>query len=160
MKYSFTYLLLLGLFFAKAQNPLSSFEPLMGKVWKAEGKWGDGSEFRQEVTFKYDLNESIVIADSKGFINQEQTKFGNRNHGVRKYDKASGEVLFWEFDAFGGLTEGTVTFQDGTIIYTYSYSGTELSDTWKKVDDNTYNFVVANAKNPEEKYLEAKFVAQ
>ncbi|MCB0642124.1 MAG: hypothetical protein KDC44_10810, partial [Phaeodactylibacter sp.] len=68
------------------QNPLAFFEPLMGHTWVADGSWGDGSAFRQEVEFEYALEGMIVLAHSKGFTNEAQNAYGPRNHGIRKYD--------------------------------------------------------------------------
>ena len=127
-------------------HPLSAFENLIDKTWKASGKWGDGSKFQQEITFQYSLNKSIVIASSIGFIDQEQTKLGPRNHGIRQYDKASNSIKFWEFDVFGGLTYGTVIIEEKNILYQYEYGGTLVTDLWEYVDDNTYHFKVGIRK--------------
>ena len=32
------------------ENKLAMFDNLVGKVWKADGEWGDGSKFKQEIT--------------------------------------------------------------------------------------------------------------
>lgn len=143
-----------------AQNKeLAVFNPLVGKVWKAEGNWGDGSKFKQEIIFSFDLNHTIVIAESKGFTNQEQTEFGSRNHGIRKYNKEKEIIEFWEFDVFGGLTTGTVVQKDKNIIYTYQYGTSTVTDMWQYVDDHTYIYKVGSYENGEWKqvYLETKF---
>lgn len=68
----------------KAQaNPLTIFKSLENYIWTAEGKWGDGSTFKQEINLEFSLDNKIVKVESMGFINKEQTEFGLRNHGIR-----------------------------------------------------------------------------
>ncbi|GAA4274075.1 hypothetical protein U6A24_00950 [Aquimarina gracilis] len=144
------------------ESDLSIFENLTNKVWKAEGNWGDGSKFKQEIIFKFDLDSTIVIAKSKGFTNKEQTKYGPRNHGIRKYDVTSNTIKFWEFDTFGGLTEGKVIVDDKNILYQYQYGESIVTDMWEFVDENTYNFKVGNYEDGTWKqvYLETQFKAK
>lgn len=135
--------LLLTIFPAESQkNSLSAFENLVGKTWQAAGKWGDGSAFKQETSFEYGLNKQIIVAKSSGFVNQEQTEFGERNHGIRKYDSESGKILFWEFDVFGGTTTGEVLLKENKLLYVYEYGGSLLVDVWEQVDDRTYTLKV------------------
>ncbi|MEM6720550.1 MAG: hypothetical protein AAF611_14580 [Bacteroidota bacterium] len=158
-------LLLLATFFSLtlsfAQNSkLAIFDNLVSKTWKAEGKWGDGSKFVQEITFTYSLNKTIVLAESIGFVDKAQTKLGPRNHGVRQFDTKTNTIKFWEFDIFGGLTEGTVVAEGKNIIYQYKYGNAVVTDMWEYVDDSTYNFKVGNYENGEWKqvYLSTQFV--
>ncbi len=146
-----------------AQNTeLSIFENLVGKTWKAEGKWGDGSKFMQEITFKYDLEKTIITARSKGFIDKEQTQMGDRNMGIRKFDSATKTIKFWEFDVFGGVTEGNVSVEGKNIIYQYKYGTSVVTDMWEYVDDSTYNFKVGTYEKGEWKqvFLNTQFVKQ
>ncbi|WP_081894429.1 VOC family protein [Muricauda sp. MAR_2010_75] len=155
-------LLFAGFFNLQAQkSELSVFEPLLGKTWKAEGTWGDGSKFKQETVFKYSLDSTLVLAESKGFTNQEQTAFGSRNHGIRKFDAESNSLTFWEFDVFGGVTTGTITTKGKDIIYTYDYGGSIVTDYWKYIDANTYGFTVGNYENGtwKQTYLQTQFKA-
>ena len=71
-------------------------------------------------------------------------------------------MRFWEFDVFGGVTEGTVEFEDKDIVYTYKYGESIVTDYWQYVDENTYNFTVGSRENGEwkQKYLETKFLAK
>ena len=121
---------------------LSEFDNLVTKTWKASGNWQDGSKFEQEVCMYYSLDSAIIIVNSKGFIDEEQTIFGLRNHGIRMYDKKADEIKFWEFDIFGGLTEGSVFAEGKNIVYQYSYGDTFLTEMWEYVDDSTYNFKI------------------
>jgi catechol 2,3-dioxygenase-like lactoylglutathione lyase family enzyme len=145
---------------AQENTKLSGFNNLIGKTWKAEGLWGDGSKFKQEITLKYALDSTIIITNSKGFINPEQTEYGNRNHGIRKYD-ATGKIIFWEFDVFGGVTKGTVKLEDKNILYEYEYGDSKVTDIWEYVDENTYNFKVGNYSDGKwsQVYLETQFIA-
>ena len=144
------------------ENRLSVFDNLIGKTWKAEGNWGDGSQFKQETTFRYSLDSTLVIAESKGFTNREQTEYGPRNHGIRKFDAQSNGIKFWEFDIFGGTTEGVVKIRDKDIVYTYSYGASTVTDYWEYVDENTYNFTVGSFKEGvwEQTYLKTQFISQ
>ncbi|MEL6483621.1 MAG: hypothetical protein AAFP96_02095, partial [Bacteroidota bacterium] len=86
------------------EKPLAIFEPLMAKEWSAEGKWGDGSLFKQELQVAYSLDSALVLVNSKGFTNQGRNEYGNRNHGVRRFDAKAKQLTFYEFDVFGGMT--------------------------------------------------------
>lgn len=156
-------LLTLGIFIqGQSQNSLSTFDNLIGKTWFAEGDWGNGTKFKQEITFQSDLDGTLVISNAKGYTNQEQTSYGPRNHGIRKFDKESNTIKFWEFDIFGGVTEGSVTMDNKDIRYTYSYGTSVVTDYWEYIDDNTYNFTVGNFENGQWKqvYLKTQFKAK
>ena len=143
-------------------SELMIFDNLIGKTWKAEGIWGDGSKFIQEVYFEYDLENTLVTAKSKGFIDKEQTKIGDRNLGIRKFDKESNTIKFWEFDVFGGVTEGKVFTEGKNIVYQYKYGTSVVTDMWEYVDSSTYNFKVGSYVDGKwnQIYLSTKFVEQ
>ena len=140
-------------------SKLSIFDNLVAKTWKAEGNWGDGSKFEQEIKFEYSLDSTVVITNAIGFVDKEQTKIGLRNHGIRQFDKQSENVKFWEFDVFGGLTKGIVFSEGENIIYQYEYGGTMVTDMWEYVDDSTYNFKVGSYEDGAWKqlYLDIRF---
>ncbi|KAA1244562.1 hypothetical protein [Aquimarina sp. RZ0] len=144
------------------ESNLSIFKNLVGKEWKAEGKWSDGSKFKQETIFTFDLNNTIIIAKSKGFIDKKQSKYGWRNHGIRKFDSKTKTIKFWEFDVFGGLTQGEVIINDKNMFYQYQYGESLVTDMWEYVDDYTYNFKVGNYRDGvwKELYLETQFKAE
>lgn len=145
---------------ALSQNSqLSMFDNLIDKTWKAVGKWGDGSKFVQEIEMKYSLDSTIVEVNSIGFVDEEQTKLGLRNRGIRQLNKELNKVKFWEFDVFGGLTEGIVLSEGKNILYQYEYGGSSVTDMWEYVDDSTYNFKVGDYKDGEWKqlYLSTQF---
>ncbi|WP_282056710.1 hypothetical protein [Maribacter luteus] len=153
------FILLISTVTYAQKSNLSMFNNLVGKSWKASGTWGDGNKFDQEIRFHFSLDSTIVIAESYGYINKEQTKTGLRNHGIRQYDKNTDSIKFWEFDVFGGLTKGSVYSEGKNIIYQYTYGTSTVTDMWEYVDDSTYNFKVGSYENGEWKqvYLRTKF---
>lgn len=142
-------------------SALSLFDNLVSKTWKAEGTWGDGSAFKQELTMNYVMDSTLVVVNSIGFTDREQTRMGLRNHGIRQFHPETNRIKFWEFDVFGGLTEGTVVADGKNIIYQYQYGNSLVTDMWEYVDDATYNFKVGSYENGEWKqlYLSTQFVA-
>ncbi|NJB35445.1 VOC family protein [Croceivirga sp. JEA036] len=137
-------LLLAGLFPLSAQEnkPLKAFTPLLNKIWKAEGTWGNGSTFKQEMSFKIALDSNLIITETTDFLDPEQKNYGQRSHGIRKYDTKTGRLRFWEFDVEGNTTRGKVEVYNNDIVYIYDYGGTQVTDYWRYIDDYTYEFVV------------------
>ena len=160
MKKVFVLLLLVPSIIYSQDNPLDIFKPLEKHIWQAEGKWGDGSSFKQEINFEFSLKDKIVKVESLGFTNEQQTEFGLRNQGIRQYDPKAKKIKFWEFDVFGGLTEGTVEANGKDFIYKYDYAGTSLTEMWVYKDQYTYDYVVGvfDGNEWKQKFLETKFV--
>ncbi len=131
------------------ENPLAFFEALMGKTWEIEANWGDGSVFKQEISIEYGLQDQVIYSYTKGFINAERTEFGDRSFGIRKYDKESGKVLFWEFDTFGGVTTGEVIANGRDLWFVYSYGESTIADIWEYLDDETFAFRVVSYNDGE-----------
>ncbi|MEM9917629.1 MAG: DUF4440 domain-containing protein [Bacteroidota bacterium] len=146
-------------------SPLSPFDALVGKTWVAEGQWADGSVFKQEVVFEYDLNKQVVKAHSMGFTDEVRTVWGARSHGIRQWDAEKQQIVFWEFDTFGGLTQGTVQTDSSGFYYEYEYGDgaqkNQLTDAWEQIDPYTYSFKVGVRSNDQwqEVYLQTKFTA-
>lgn len=140
------FLILIPLFFSsiiKSQNTLQIFDDFIGKKWVANGTWKDGSTFKQELTFTKDLNGRIIKVQTNGFINSENTAWGKRNFGVRYWDEKSQKILFIEFDVFGGVTTGTAfSNAHGDLLYQYPYHGMLLTERFKKIDDNSYQYII------------------
>jgi len=141
------FFLLFPMFCIGQTRDLSAFRDLVDKTWSAEGKWENGTEFKQDISFHYDLENTVVITNSKGFVDKEQTQYGNRNHGIRQYDKESKSIRFWEFDVYGNVTTGTVITQGKNILYQYKYGDAMVTDMWEYVDKSTYNFKVGTYIN-------------
>jgi len=138
---------------------LEGFNKLVGKTWKASGQWSNGSNFEQEVYFSFDLDQQIVLAETLGYVDEKQKELGKRNHGVRLYNATTEKLEFWEFDRFGGVTNGQLMVEGNTIYYFYSYGGTDLTDCWEYIDVNTYKFTVGVYNNGswEKTYLTTEF---
>ena len=142
-----TYLLLfvlMPLVVFSQDNKLHAFSNLVNKTWVANGEWSNGSKFKQEIEYTYDLNKTLVIANSKGYTNEEQTEYGNRNHGIRQYNTKENKIEFWEFDVFGGVTKGHVEIKDKNIFYHYKYGESIVTDCWQYIDGSTYKFIVGS----------------
>ncbi len=155
-------IVLLGESLLAQHSSLNIFAPLAGKTWIANGQWANGSPYRAKIHFEYALNNTIVIASTEGFTDNEQNKFGPRNHGIRQYDPETKTIRFWEFDVFGGRTEGTVFARGDDLFYQYDYNNTLVTDHWEKVDDHTYNFKVGQYDDGKwtAVYLDTQFKAQ
>ena len=160
------FLLPLFLYFSLAVGAQSAFEQafnnLFDKTWKADAKWGDGSSFKQEVTFEPFLDARVVIAKSKGYVDQDQSKYGWRNFGIRSFEEKNGKVHFWEFDVFGGLTKGEVLIKGKDIYYQYLYGEMLITDLWEFVNDSTYNYQVGVFENDswQQTFLQTTFKAK
>lgn len=130
----------------------SKFEPLIGK-WKGSGEWKDGTKFQQDVVLEFGLDKTIIKTKTYGNISQDNFKFGLRNEGIRAWSDAENELRFWEFDIFGGITEGTCRIMDKDIFYDYEYDfgqgPMDLTDAWIYADKNTYILQVGVYKDGE-----------
>lgn len=120
---------------------------LVGGTWTYEGKWPSGESFKQEVKCNWGLNQQIIKVQTYGTIDREKNTHGLRNEGIRAWNAATNQMKFYEFDVFGGITEGTCVFEEAQFHYEYYYEmegKKELfRDTWKRTDDNTYQFSVS-----------------
>lgn len=142
-----------------AAQQLEAFETLCGNSWTATGQWGDGSPFVQQMNFSFSLDSNIVIVETFGFVDQTNTQYGHRNHGIRKWNAKLNQIEFWEFDVFGTLTKGSIKTSDKDISYYYDYGDYKMIDRWTFVNDSTYNYTVGSLQNGviDEVYLETVF---
>ncbi len=147
---------------AKAQEKkpsLQVFKNLVGGTWKGEGTWSDGSPFKLDLEYEWGLSGNLVKSKTFGNISNDGYEFGLRNEGIRVWSEEVPGIVFWEFDIFGGITEGTVMVDGHDIYYHYLYDfgqgPVELTDGWIFKDKNTYEFLVGEYKNGEwkQKYL-------
>ena len=150
--------------YSQTDHPLSVFVPLLDRTWMASGKWNDGNPFQQEITFEEALSGSIIKTTSDGYLDEEKTIWGHRNHGIRQWDQSDEIIKFWEYDVYGGVTTGTVTVDDKNFYYQYNYGEGEslvVTDYWQFVDRDTYSVTVGIYKDGSwsEKYLETNFIA-
>ncbi|MCT4663652.1 MAG: hypothetical protein N4A45_00295 [Flavobacteriales bacterium] len=131
-----------------AQNEqLSIFSNLVNRTWKAEGKWENGKPFIQESSFEYGANGKVIVVKTKGIIDEKTAKVGDRNHGIRQFEKENGIIRFWEFDYQGNLTKGSVFGLGRNLMYQYQYQNFRVTDLWEYIDENTYKLTVGFYEN-------------
>lgn len=145
--YILNLLLLLGTVSTLAQNnnaqlPLNIFEHFIGGKWEMKGQWPNGQKFKQVQIFKWGLNKKIVKVQTFGTVNQKTGEFGLRNEGIRAWDAQKKQIVFWEFDVFGGITPGACTVEGKNIYYNYAYQGQNFRDSWVYVNANKYEYKV------------------
>ncbi|MEP1096102.1 MAG: hypothetical protein ABJG78_13390 [Cyclobacteriaceae bacterium] len=136
-----------------AQSELSAFENLVGSKWEVVGKWSNGEDFRQEYLFEWSLDKKLIKVQTFGTTNMLTGEYGLRNEGIRFWKENEEVIKFYEFDIFGGITEGVCTIDSNSIIYDYVYEGLTFRDSWIFKDLNTYQYVVENLENGERKEL-------
>ncbi len=147
MNYKLFLIIILIPFLSISQkSELLSFNNLVGKTWRAEGEWGDGTKFIQEIRFEYSLDSTLIITNTRGPIDKNSNNLSPRSHGIRQYDKNTNSINFWEFDRSGVVTKGTVFFDGNSIYYQYLYNETILTDMWEYVNNSTYIFKVGKYK--------------
>jgi hypothetical protein len=124
----------------------SAHENLVGGTWKAESQWSDGTPFKSHVSYEWALDGTILKTKTFGNIRRDGYEFGLRNEGIRAYDGAHKEMVFFEFDIFGGITSGTIKYDGKNIFYQYSYETGEetmqLTDSWEYQDEDHYDYTV------------------
>lgn len=148
--------------FAKAQDldiNLSPFENLIGGTWKIDTEWGDGTAFKQEITYTWSLSGKIISSKTIGNISKTGYEQGLRNEGVRVWSSADSTLKFWEFDVFGGVTQGKVLVKGKNHYYQYEYETGDgvmtLTDGWEFVSNDEYTYSVGVFKDGKwsQKYL-------
>ncbi len=123
------------------KNPIKAFETLADGSWISEGMQLGGFEGKTVYTMKWDLNKQIVRVNS--WSTDPKTKeFGFRAVGVRAYNKEEDRLEFYEFDRFGGITQGTILVDGRNLHFEYEYNGAFLRDSWIYLDDNKFQFIV------------------
>ena len=140
-------LILTGCSVSAQDHPLSAFENLMGKTWVVEGTWGNGTKYKKETVFEFAFSKTLVVEKSDGFTDSLQTQFGPRNYGVRQFNPSDSSIRFYEYDVFGGLTQGEVIVEDQDIRYKYEYGGYTLMDIWMYESEDRYRYVVTEFKD-------------
>lgn len=133
------------------QSPLQALKPLLGGTWVTKGKWKNGADFHQEVTFRRELSGNLITSETKDLIDSKSFEDSVRNYGVIGYKKEKTEIVFYNFDVFGGITEGTITTSENNIFFTYDYAidgvVQSLTDAWLFIEKDKYEFRVGILKN-------------
>ena len=167
MKNLFTVLSLFVLpfsLFAQGNIMLMPFEPLMNAQWKAEGKWKDGTPFKQEVSYRWSEDEQSVIMVTNSYLDTTYTDFGQFSEGVHVWDTISNTIKFQVKDIHGNVIDGSVRTKVKTIMYEYVYEDelgvkTYMTDALIWIKPDKYMFKVGTMKDGEweEVYLETYF---
>lgn len=135
----------------KKEEPrqLLAFQNLIGGTWTIKADLGNGEVFHQKQQYEWSLNKTIVKVKTQGTIDEETKEFGLRNEGIRAFNPQDNTIRFWEFDVFGGVTEGVVLTEVNNFEYIYNYYGHTIRDKWIYVDKDTYEFIILSEKEGE-----------
>lgn len=138
---------------------LDKFEALLDGIWLTEGKWENGVSFKQEIDFSWGLNKKIVKVKTFGTIDHKTKEYGLRNEGIRSFNADDSIIKFWEFDVFGGVTEGICFFEDKDLHYKYEYKGEMLRESWIFIDENNYKYKLGRIKGDtmDKVYMESSY---
>jgi len=144
---------------AQKVSPLNGFDNLVGGIWLTESEWANGQKFKQEIEFSWGLNQKIVKVKTYGTIDQKSKEYGLRNEGIRAYSTQDSVIQFWEFDIFGGITQGICYFNNKDFHYEYDYKGEVLIESWLFVDVDNYKYQIGNLKDGEidKVYMESTY---
>lgn len=136
---------------------MTAFENLIGGEWVTTPKADGGLQSKSVSKFEWGLNRKII--KSKYYNHDPKTfEFGIRNEGIRAFNASDSTIAFYEFDRFGGITEGRVLLEGQNFHYEYEYHGElKLRDTWRFIDKDNYELTVGVWKDGkwEKKYHEA-----
>lgn len=149
---------------AQGNIMLMPFEALMNANWKAEGKWKDGTPFKQEVSYSWADDEESVNMETKSYLDTSFTDFGKFSTGVHTWDTLTNSIKFQVKDIHGKVIDGNVRTKVKTIMYEYVYLGendvkTYMTDALIWIKPDKYMFKVGTMKDDEwqEVYLETYF---
>lgn len=130
--------------YCQEQNPLSNFDLFTQGTWLTEGEWSNGQKFKQEIDFSWGLDQKILKVKTYGTIDPKTNKYGLRNEGIRAYNAKDSLIQFWEFDVYGGITEGICYFDGKNLHYEYDYNGSKLKESWLFIDQDNYSYQIAS----------------
>jgi hypothetical protein len=140
--------------FAQGNIMLMPFEALMNAEWKAEGKWKDGTPFKQEVSYSWAEDHESVNMVTKSYLDTTFTDFGKFSDGVHKWDTISNSITFQVNDIHGNVIEGDVKTKQKTIMYKYVLENelgvkTYMTDALIWIKPDKYMFKVGTMKDDE-----------
>lgn len=127
---------------ANKKAAYDAFSNLVGGEWQVNAATTDGKPFKQQLTVEWGAGKSFFKSSANGIVNKDTKETGLRNEGVRAWDETSGSFRFWEFDVFGGITEGTIVIEGDDIFFIYEYGGKIVTDAFMKKNKNTYEYIV------------------
>lgn len=138
---------------AQADNPLMKLRNLIGGTWKIEGQWKNGDKFEQRITNEWGVGQKIIKSQTFGIINPETNITGLRSEGIRAFNAQNGQIEFWEFDIFGGITTGKILIDENKIIFEYVYNTPngkfQMRDVWEKDSNDKYRYSILQNRNDE-----------
>lgn len=150
--------------FAQGNIMLMPFEALMNAEWKAEGKWKDGTPFKQEVSYSWAEDQESVNMITKSYLDSTGTDFGKFSEGIHTWDTISNSIKFQVKDINGNVIDGNVRTKVKTIMYEYVLENelgmkTYMTDALIWIKPDKYMFKVGTMKDDEwqEVYLETYF---
>lgn len=152
---------------AQGNIMLMPFEPLMNATWKAEGKWKDGTPFKQEINYAWsDDNETVELV-TKSYLDTSFTTFGVYSQGVIAWDTLTNSIAFKLTETNGNVIDGKVKTKQKTILYEYVLENelgmkTYLTDALIWIKPDKYLLKVGRLEKDEweDVYLEAYFFKQ
>lgn len=127
-------------------NPISVFENIAGSTWISEGTQLGGHEGKTVKEISLGL-DGKVIKVTTSTTDPQTGIFGLRNEGIRTFNTATKQLEFYEFDKFGGVTQGVVIVDGKDIHYQYEYGELTLRDSWIYVNNDEYLYIVASWKD-------------
>ena len=150
----FSFFVLPFSLFAQGNIMLMPFEALMNASWKAEGKWKDGTPFKQEVAYSWSDDEETVNMVTKSYLDSTGTDFGKFSDGVHMWDTISNSIKFKVEDVHGNVIEGDVKTKQKTIMYKYVLENelgvkTYMTDALIWIKPDKYMFKVGTMKDDE-----------
>lgn len=125
------------------EGELSVFNNLVGSSWISDGKQLGGHDGKtvKEISWGLDGNIVKVITYT---TDPETLEFGLRNEGVRIFNYETNQLEFYEFDKFGGISQGVVRVEGQDIHYEYVYEDLLIRDSLIYISDDKYAFKVCS----------------
>lgn len=142
-------------------NAILALKNLAGSTWISEGEQLGGHQGKTVKEMSWGLDGKIVKV--KTYTTDPKTlEFGLRNEGVRIFNTTTGQLEFYEFDKFGGVSQGVIIVDGKNLHYEYQYGDLLLRDSWYYRNDNEYLYIVASWQDGKQtqKYHEGVFVRQ
>jgi hypothetical protein len=119
-----------------------AFDNMVGGEWHINAASTDGTPFKQQVKVEWGAGNAFFTSSTTGIVDKNTKATGVRNQGMRMWDANSGSFRFWECDAFGGITEGSIVIEGNDILYVYEYEGKIVTEAFMQKNKNTYEYIV------------------
>jgi len=147
------FILTLPVLLAHSQNKttLDKLSFLVESDWLTIGTWNDGTPFKQKSSAEWGLNGTIIKINQTGIINLETGERGVRNEAIITLNKIEEKLQLYVFDVYGSIIETDIIFDSDKIYFEYVCNDgktiMKLRDTLEKIDDDSYNFILAATEN-------------